>query len=103
LLADNRRVKGTQSISAGRATAQPRLPDSFDIRVETEADFCAHLDQVPDVVLCEYNLPQFNAMRALEVLNERRPEVPFLIVSGSISEETAVETMKCGAVGCLQR
>ena len=66
-------------------------------RVETEAEFRAHLEQVPDVVLCDYNLPQFNALRALEILTERRPDVPFVIVSGSIGEDTAVEAMRRGA------
>ena len=70
-------------------------------RVETEAEFLANLEQVPDLVLCDYNLPQFNALRALELLTERRPEVPFLIVSGSIGEETAVEAMRRGATDYL--
>ena len=59
------------------------------------------LDTAPDVVLCDYNLPQFDALRALEVLRERWPDVPFLIVSGSIGEETAVEAIKHGAADYL--
>jgi PAS domain S-box-containing protein len=71
--------------------------DPAAVRVETEADYLAHLDPPPDVILCDYNLPQFDAPRALELLRATGRDVPLVIVSGSIGEETAVEAMKAGA------
>ena len=70
-------------------------------RVDTEADFLAHLDQELDVILADYSLPQFDAQRALEHLKQRGLNVPFIIVSGCIGEERAVECMKYGATDYL--
>ncbi len=66
-------------------------------RVETEADYLAHLDPALDLILADYNLPQFDAVRALHLVHERRLDIPFIIVSGSIGEDVAVECMKNGA------
>lgn len=70
-------------------------------RVETEADYIAALDPALDLILADYSLPQFNALRALQLLQQRGPDIPFIIVTGSISEETAVECMKLGAADYL--
>lgn len=70
-------------------------------RVDTEADFLAHLDQELDVILADYSLPQFDAQRALEHLKKRGLDMPFIIVSGCIGEERAVECMKYGATDYL--
>ena len=70
-------------------------------RVDTEGDFLAHLNQELDVVLADYSLPQFDAQRALEHLKKRGLDVPFIIVSGCIGEERAVECMKYGATDYL--
>jgi diguanylate cyclase (GGDEF)-like protein len=70
-------------------------------RVDTEADFLAHLDQKLDIILADYSLPQFDAQQALEHLNQRGLDVPFIIVSGCIGEERAVECMKSGATDYL--
>lgn len=67
------------------------------VRVQNEEDYLAQLESDPDIILCDYNLPQFDAMRALDLLKERHAEIPFLIVSGSIGEDTAVEAIKRGA------
>jgi len=66
-------------------------------QVETEPDYVAQLDSQPDVVLADYNLPQFDALRALELLQQRQPSIPFIIVSGTIGEEAAVEAIRRGA------
>ncbi len=66
-------------------------------RVDTEEAFLEALADAPDVVFCDYVMPQFDAMRALELLKERAPDIPFIIVSGSIGEDIAVEAMRCGA------
>lgn len=67
-------------------------------RVETEADFAAALDaQDWDVIIADYSLPRFSAPHALRVSKARGIDVPFIIVSGTITEETAVAAMKAGA------
>ena len=66
-------------------------------RVEAEPEYCAHLDPALDVILADYKLPQFDAVRALQRLQERGLDIPFIVVSGAISEEVAVECMKQGA------
>jgi len=67
------------------------------LRVETEPEFIAALDIKPDVVLCDWNLPQFNSLHALLLLQDRWPQTPFILVSGSIGEEAAVNIIKLGA------
>jgi DNA-binding NtrC family response regulator len=50
-----------------------------------------------DLVIADWNLPQFSALFALEELKRAELDLPFIIVSGMIDEETAVEAMKAGA------
>jgi signal transduction histidine kinase len=70
-------------------------------RVETAADYLAHLQADVDVILADYSLPQFDALRALQLLQERGVDIPFIIVSGTIGEELAVAAMKQGAADYL--
>jgi PAS domain S-box-containing protein len=70
-------------------------------RVETAPDYLARLDPAPDVVLADYSLPQFDALSALRLLRERGLDVPFVVVTGSVGEEAAVECMKQGAADYL--
>jgi PAS domain S-box-containing protein len=70
-------------------------------RVETEADYLTRLHTNLDVILADYSLPQFDALRALQLLQERGLDMPFIIVSGSIDEELAVFAMKQGAADYL--
>lgn len=70
-------------------------------RVETEADYLSQLNASFDVIIADYNMPQFQAMRALQILQERGLDIPLIIVSGSINEEVAVECMKQGATDYL--
>jgi two-component system sensor histidine kinase/response regulator len=55
------------------------------------------LDFDPDVVLSDYNLPRFNGMDALQITISEKPLTPFIIVTGSLDEETAVDCIKKGA------
>jgi len=48
-------------------------------------------------VIADYSLPQFNALRALEILKQARPEIPFILVTGTIGEEKAAEAIRLGA------
>ena len=66
-------------------------------RVEDESGFRARLDPSLDLILADYNLPQFDARRALAILKESRMDIPFIIVSGSIGDKAAVESMRSGA------
>ncbi len=50
-----------------------------------------------DIVLCDYSMPCFDGMEALKLLKSHGPDIPFIFVSGSIGEETAVAAMKAGA------
>jgi PAS domain S-box-containing protein len=67
-------------------------------RVDTAEALRKALREKPwDLVLCDYSLPQFNALDALALLKEEGLDLPFILVSGAIGEETAVATMKAGA------
>jgi signal transduction histidine kinase len=66
-------------------------------RVDTEVDFAAALTESWDAVLSDYNLPGFSGLVALDLLRARDPILPFILVSGEIGEDTAVEAMRNGA------
>ena len=67
-------------------------------RVATAHDFRAALQREPwDVVLSDCSMPQFNGKAALEILNAWAVDTPFIIVSGSMGEDVAVQLMKAGA------
>lgn len=67
-------------------------------RVQKEEPFSTALkEQLWDVIIADYSLPQFGAMAALKLLQKSNLDIPFLIVSGAIGEETAVAAMKAGA------
>ena len=50
-----------------------------------------------DIVLCDYSMPNFNALSALTVLHASGLDIPFIIISGTVGEEVAVEAMLTGA------
>lgn len=81
--------------------------DGFEVqyvRVQGAGDFRAALNsQNFNLVLSDYALPNFNGFQALEIFNEINPEIPFIIVSGTIGEELAVEAMKKGAHDYLMK
>jgi PAS domain S-box-containing protein/putative nucleotidyltransferase with HDIG domain len=70
-------------------------------RVDSEGDYLTALDDKPDVILADFSMPQFTALRALNLLKERQLEIPFIVVTGTISEEVAVDCMKQGATDYL--
>ncbi|MEY2656253.1 MAG: hypothetical protein RLZZ524_3281 [Pseudomonadota bacterium] len=71
------------------------------LRVDTEADYLAALDRHWDAVLSDYNLPGFSGLTALDLLRARDTQMPFILVSGQIGEETAVTAMRNGATDYL--
>ena len=67
-------------------------------RVETEAALRTALEREQwDLILCDYTLPSFNAVRALEIVKTTGHDLPFIIVSGSIGEEMAIAALRGGA------
>jgi signal transduction histidine kinase len=67
-------------------------------RVDTRDEFTNAVKQFrPDVILSDHSLPQFNSLAALKIAKEEMPNVPFILVTGSVSEEFAVSCMKAGA------
>jgi len=70
-------------------------------RVESKDAYLRELDQPPDFILSDYSMPQFTARDALRLMKERGLDLPFIIVSGCIGEEMAVECMKAGAADYL--
>ncbi len=67
------------------------------LRVESRDEFTRALDRPWDVVLSDYNLPGYSGLEALTQVRERGLALPFILVSGQIGEDTAVEAMRNGA------
>lgn len=66
-------------------------------RVESEPEMIKALKDSWDVILADFRLPEFNAPRALAVLQSTGMDIPFIVVSGAVGEETAVSLMRSGA------
>ncbi|MBI9051401.1 MAG: PAS domain-containing protein [Anaerolineaceae bacterium] len=66
-------------------------------RVETKNAYLDALEEHPDLILADWSLPQFSGMHALRIMKEQNLDIPFIIVSGNIGEEAAVEAMHGGA------
>jgi PAS domain S-box-containing protein len=66
--------------------------------VMSKVDFENALDEFqPDIILSDYCLPQFTGFQALEIAIEKKPLIPFIIVTGSLLEETAANSILRGA------
>lgn len=73
-------------------------------RVETAAAMKTALTRDEwDVVLCDHSLPGFDAPAALDLIKQMDLDIPFIIVSGKVSEEIAVSSMKAGAHDFLSK
>ncbi|MBI3850670.1 MAG: response regulator [Verrucomicrobia bacterium] len=67
-------------------------------RIQTREEFRAVLETAPpDIVLSDFTLPEFDALEALHLLQAKRPDIPFILVTGNRSEEVAVACIKEGA------
>lgn len=67
-------------------------------RVDSAAAMAAALeDEVWDVIVSDYRMPQFTGLAALKLMQERGLDLPFILVSGAIGEDIAVQAMKAGA------
>lgn len=87
----------------GRALVKDGLEINLH-RVETEAEMRAALAaEAWDVLILDFNLPTFDALAALGVLGESGHDIPAIVVSGSVGEDVAVETMRAGATDYVMK
>ena len=70
-------------------------------RVDNEAGYLECLSPELDVILADYTMPQFTALRALQLLKSKGLEIPFIIVTGTVGEEVVAECMRLGAADYL--
>ena len=67
-------------------------------RVDSQEEFSSCLEHFqPDVILSDHALPQFNSLEALKICRKQAVNVPFILVTGTVSEEFAVSCLKQGA------
>jgi diguanylate cyclase (GGDEF)-like protein len=93
LVEDSERDAAHVALSLRRGGWSPEIR-----RVETQEEMAEALrDGVWDAVVSDYNLPRFNAPAALKTLKESGLDIPFIVVSGEVGEDTAVRLMKGGA------
>jgi len=72
--------------------------DFEKITVDTKAEYIDALTNFnPDVILSDHSLPAFNSLEALKILKEKKAEIPFILITATVSEEFAVSVMKEGA------
>jgi diguanylate cyclase (GGDEF)-like protein/PAS domain S-box-containing protein len=71
----------------------------FDTRrVENEVDLVRECEEFrPHIILSDFAMPHFDGLAALKIVRRIRPEVPFIFVSGTIGEDTAIESLHSGA------
>ena len=70
-------------------------------RVETEETYLQKLNPDLDIIISDFTMPCFDGMRALDLMRSRGYDIPFIIVSGTLGEERAVEALKHGALDYL--
>jgi len=70
-------------------------------RVETEQDYVARLGSPLDLIIADYSLPQFDAPRALQLMQDMGLDVPFIVVSGTVGEAAVASLLKLGATDYL--
>jgi len=67
-------------------------------RVESEQDFVSALNRFqPDIILADYRLPSFDGLKALKMVRQESPDIPFIFVTGAMGEEQAVDSLLKGA------
>ncbi len=66
--------------------------------IESKQEYVRALEEFrPDVILSDHSLPQFDSLEALAIYAEKKLAIPFILVTGSVSEEFAIRTIKEGA------
>lgn len=77
--------------------------DAVCERIDTKEEFETHLDRSYDLILSDNSMPTFDALAALQTLQQRHVDIPFIIVSGSIGEEQAVSLLHHGAADYIMK
>src|SRR5690242_12943150 len=67
------------------------------VLVSNRKDFEASLETPFDLILADYLLPAYDGLQALQVSVKKQPETPFLLISGTIGEQAAIESLRSGA------
>jgi PAS domain S-box-containing protein len=89
--------QASDSELVARTLTQGEILHEFRV-VQTQSDFVRELREYsPDVILSDFTLPQFDGLTALRLAQSNCPDVPFIFVSGTISEEAAIEALAYGA------
>ena len=81
----------TRELVRGEVPCETRLVDQADEFRRALREFS------PDIVLADYTVPGFGGMAALEILRHEVPNIPLIVVTGSLDEETAAKCIKAGA------
>lgn len=67
-------------------------------RVDTQTEYVRAINEfLPDIILSDHALPQFNSFEALQICLDQKRVIPFILVTGAVSEEFAVDCLKHGA------
>src|SRR5438046_10269402 len=73
-------------------------------RVETKEAFLKELEEhPPDLILSDHGLHDFDSFSALALAREQAPKIPFIIVTGSLTEQAANRAFKSGATDCIPK
>jgi signal transduction histidine kinase len=75
--------------------------DPLWVRVQTEQEYETYLHAGLDLIVADYTLPQFNALVALRILKAHDLDIPFIVITGTVSEEVVAEVMREGAADYL--
>ena len=78
-------------------------PCEFQIVEDREAFLQALMEFKPDIIISDFSLPGFDWYSALNLTIKYAPQTPFIIVTGSTSEEISNECMKAGATGFISK
>ncbi|MBP1762623.1 MAG: DNA-binding transcriptional regulator BaeR [Firmicutes bacterium] len=72
--------------------------------VSNKKDYLAALDNYsPDIILSDYNLPQYDGVKALNDARLRYPDIPFILVTGTIGEELSMDISISGINDCVMK
>jgi CheY-like chemotaxis protein len=99
LIEDSERDAALMLLYLRRAGYEPTIQ-----RVEDAGAMQTQLDSAQwDVIISDFNLPAFNAYQALEMVRESGRRIPFILVSGEMSEAIVSAITKAGAAGCVAK
>ncbi|HDP98650.1 MAG TPA: PAS domain S-box protein [bacterium] len=80
------------------ATLKANQLKSQMVHVTNRSDFISALESNKfDIILCDYALPGYSGKQALKFVRQRFPDLPFIFVSGTLGEESAIDTLRSGA------